>query len=168
MVLYTSIILIVAMFGYYASICKLKTQFSSFNQTRSCNILTTIPYFHFNYSVFPSCLPIRARTIRAARRRITPNHLSERPLLCAFFIFIFFIFVFTKIYFQYYNLQFCTPTALLGGGRGPAAPQEGGRDLFVNKKIICADALGASLPPPCRAAGPLPPLHWAAGGRQAP
>ena len=83
----------------------------------------------------------------------------------ALFLFFYFLFsFFTKIYFQYYNLQFCTPTALLGGGRGPAAPQEGGRVLFVNKKkFICADALGGSLPPPCRAAGPLPPLHWAAG-----
>ena len=41
---------------------------------------------------------------------------------------------FAEIYFQFYNLQFCTPTVLQGGGRGPAARQEGGRDLFVNKK----------------------------------
>ena len=36
----------------------------------------------------------------------------------ALFLFLYFLFsFFTKIYFQYYNLQFCTPTALLGGGR---------------------------------------------------
>ena len=72
---------------------------------------------------------------------------------------------FTEIYFQYHNLQFCTPTARQGGGRGPAAQQRGGRDLYVNlKKIICAETPGGSLPPPWRAAGPLPPTHWAAGG----
>ena len=63
---------------------------------------------------------------------------------------------FTEIYFQYHILQFCTPTARQGGGRGPAAQQRGGRDLYVNlKKIICAGALGGSLPPPWRAAGSL-------------
>jgi len=41
---------------------------------------------------------------------------------------------FTEIYFQYHNLQFCTPTARQGGGRGPAAQQRGGRDLYVNLK----------------------------------
>ena len=43
---------------------------------------------------------------------------------------------FTEIYFQYHNLQFCTPTARQGGGRGPAAQQRGGRDLYVNLKKI--------------------------------
>ena len=33
-------------------------------------------------------------------------------------------------------LQFCTPTARQGGGRGPAAQQRGGRDLYVNFKKI--------------------------------
>ena len=82
-------------------------------------------------------------------------------------------------------LQFCTPTARQGGGRGPAAQQRGGRDLYVNfKKIYLRGSLWRepaaplaggrlppkdpaqiiffkftykSLPPRCWAAGPLPP-----------
>ena len=63
---------------------------------------------------------------------------------------------FTAIYFWFQVLQFCTPTARQGGGREPTARQGGGRDLFVNKnKKFCAEVLGGSLPPPCRAAGSL-------------
>ena len=40
---------------------------------------------------------------------------------------------FTEIYFRFHNLQFCTPTARLRGGRPPAALLPGGRDLNVNK-----------------------------------
>jgi len=49
-----------------------------------------------------------------------------------FYFYIFQKHFFTEIYFQYHNLQLCTPTARQGGGRGPAAHQRGGRDLYVN------------------------------------
>ena len=39
---------------------------------------------------------------------------------------------FTEIYFRFHILQFCTPTARQGGGRGPAVQQRGGRDLYIN------------------------------------
>ena len=42
----------------------------------------------------------------------------------------------TEIYFGFQNLQFYTPTARQGGGRGPTAPLLGGRDLFANKNKI--------------------------------
>ena len=87
----------------------------------------------------------------------------------ASFLFLYFSKVFfTEIYFQFHNLQFCTPTARQGGGRGPAARQEGGRDLYINKKNYLRGG------PWRESAAPLPPLHWAAGacrpagGRQAP
>ena len=41
---------------------------------------------------------------------------------------------FTEIYFWIKVLQFYTPTARQGGGRGPTARQVGGRNLYVNKK----------------------------------
>jgi len=53
-----------------------------------------------------------------------------------FFIFTFFLKKFTEIYFGFQNLQFYTPTARQGGGRGPTAPLLGGRDLFANKNKI--------------------------------
>ena len=40
---------------------------------------------------------------------------------------------FTEIYFCIQVLQFYTPAARQGGGRGPTARQVGGRDLYVNK-----------------------------------
>ena len=53
-----------------------------------------------------------------------------------FFIFTFFKKKFTEIYFDFQNLQFYTPTAQQGGGRGPTDPLLGGRDLFANKNKI--------------------------------
>ena len=43
---------------------------------------------------------------------------------------------FTEIYFWIQVLQFYTPAARQGGGRGPTARQVGDRDLYVNKKIL--------------------------------
>ena len=72
-----------------------------------------------------------------------PRHFSGAPATSAAeapFLFLYFSKIFfTEIYFQYHNLQFCTPTARQGGGRGPAAQQRGGRDLYVNlkKNYLC-------------------------------
>ena len=66
---------------------------------------------------------------------IGSNHLG--PLVSrVFFIFTFFKKKFTEIYFGFQNLQFYTPTARQGGGRGPTAPLLGGSDLFANKNKI--------------------------------
>jgi hypothetical protein len=66
----------------------------------------------------------------------------------ASFLFLYFSKIFfIEIYFQFHNLQFYTPTARQGAAGG-LQPGRGGRDLYVNKKkIICAEALGGSLPP---------------------
>ena len=50
-----------------------------------------------------------------------------------FFIFVFFKKKITEIYFWFQVLQFYTPIARQGGGRGPTARPRGGRDLYVNK-----------------------------------
>jgi len=59
---------------------------------------------------------------------------AHRCIPGVFFIFAFFKKKFTGIYFWFQVLQFYTPTARQGGGRGPAAHLRGGR-------------------PPCRAVG---------------
>ena len=143
-----------------------------------------------SFTLLSSCLlsptwPAPSRD-SSSRSPDQAEHPSGRPscwAACgASFLFLYFSKTFfTEIYFQFHNLQFYTPTARQGGGRGPAAQQWGGRDLYINlKKIICAEALGGSLPPPWRAAGSrqrlprkyfflkftyksLPPRCWAAG-----
>ena len=57
---------------------------------------------------------------------------DRRVFLFLYFLKSFFI----EIYFLFYNLQFCTPTARLRGGRPPAALLPGGRDENVNKIYI--------------------------------
>ena len=57
------------------------------------------------------------------------SHISHS----VFFIFVFFKKKITEIYFCIQVLQFYTPAARQGGGRGPTARQVGGRDLYVNK-----------------------------------
>jgi len=66
------------------------------------------------------------------------------------FLFLYFLKTFfTEIYFQFHNLQFYISTVRQGGGRGVAL-QEGGRDLYVNKKNYLRGG-------PCREpAAPLP------------
>ena len=54
--------------------------------------------------------------------------------IASFLILYFSKIFFIEIYFQFHNLQFYTPPARQGGGRGPAAQQRGGRDLYVNLK----------------------------------
>ena len=76
-------------------------------------------------------------------------------LVRLFYFYIFRKHFFTEIYFQYHNLQFCTPTARQGL-------------ICKFKKIYLRGSSWREPAAPCRAAGPLPPLHWAAGGRQAP
>ena len=68
----------------------------------------------------------------------------------AFFLFLYFLkSFFTEIYFRFHNLQFCTPTARLRGGRVPAANWRGGRDLnkikFIFNRILAPG--GACRPP---------------------
>ena len=100
------------------------------------------------------------------------DSLIERLFLFLYFSKTFF----TEIYFQYHNLQFCTPTARQGGGRGPAAQQRGGRDLYVNlkKKLFAREPLaGACRPPggrqpPCRQPTGRQGACRPPGGRQAP
>ena len=59
---------------------------------------------------------------------------NYRGLAPAAFLFLYFLkSFFTEIYFRFHNLQCCTPTARLRGGRVPAANWRGGRDLNVNK-----------------------------------
>ena len=82
---------------------------------------------------------------------------------------------FTEIYFRFHNLQFCTPTAWLRGGRPPTALLPGGRDLNVNK--ICFNHIlaleGGRRPATGRQ---VPAARWQGGrpgsrpavGRQAP
>jgi len=101
---------------------------------------------------------------RTVTRAGTVTHWAGKPWrqarpgwLHAPFLFLYFSKTFfTEIYFQYHNLQFCTPTARQGGGRGPAAQQRGGRDLYVNlkKKLFAREPLAGACRPP--------------GGRQAP
>ena len=72
----------------------------------------------------------------------------------------------TEIYFWFQILQFYTPTARQGGGRGPTARQGDGKDLYVNKNIFfCVEVLGGCLPPHRLAAGGLPPGRGAASSR---
>ena len=74
---------------------------------------------------------------------------------------------FIEIYFQYHILQFCTPTARQGGGRGPAAQQRGGRDLFVNlKKKYLRGSPWRELAAPL--AGGRPPAAECQGGGSLP
>ena len=82
---------------------------------------------------------------------------------------VFFIFTFLKkiieIYFGFQNLQFYTPTARQGGGRGPTARQGGDRDLYVNKnKFILRRGPWRESAAPLSGGRPLPPHQLAAGG----
>jgi len=63
-----------------------------------------------------------------------PRDIDPMEINRASFLFLYFFKLFdTEIYFRFHNLQFCTPTARLRGGRLPAANWRGGRDLNVNK-----------------------------------
>ena len=84
----------------------------------------------------------------------------SQPGFRSFFYFFIFYFRFLQKYIFNITIYSFVPLRPQGGGRGPAARQEGGRDLFVNKKIICADALGGSLPPGRGAAGSPAILLW--------
>ena len=88
------------------------------------------------------------------------GHSPLAPFLFLYFSKTFFI----EIYFQYHILQFCTPTARQGGGRGPAAQQRGGRDLYVNlKKNYLRGSPWRELAAPL--AGGRPPAANPLGGR---
>ena len=95
----------------------------------------------------------------AMRTRLTIRLTLDRGF---FYFYIFLKIFFTEIYFRFHNLQFYTPTARQGAAGG-------GRDLYVNKKnLFTQRPLAGACRPPIGRQGGLPPLHWAAGGRQAP
>jgi len=86
---------------------------------------------------------------------------TRRPstFFCACVLGVFFIFIFFKKTF-YRNIFLVLDFTVLY----PYRPTEGGRELYVNKNnFFCVEILGGRLPPSCRAAGPLPPHHLAAG-----
>ena len=63
---------------------------------------------------------------------------SPASTLGVFFIFTFFKKKITEIYFGFQNLQFYTPTARQGGGRGTTAPCWAvGTSLQIKIKFIC-------------------------------
>jgi hypothetical protein len=81
--------------------------------------------------------PSNGRSPRLPPLGLEPERsLAPQDELLGVFIYIYFSkSFFTEIYFQFHNLQFCTPTVRLRGGRPPTALLPGGRDLNVNK--IC-------------------------------
>jgi len=94
----------------------------------------------------------------------------------AFFIFIFFENIFYRNIFSISQFTVLYPYRPAGGGRGPAAQQRGGRDLYVNfKKIYLrgslwrepAAPLAGGRPPAANPLGGRPPAARQ-GGRQAP
>ena len=104
--------------------------------------------------------------------RLQPPHRSN---LTRFFYFIFFKNIFYKNIFSISQFTVLYPYRPPGGGRGPAARQEGDRDLFVNKKNLFArmPLAGACRPPagrqaPCRHSTGRQGACRPAGGRQAP
>ena len=70
-----------------------------------------------------------------------------------FFIFSFFKKKFTEIYFWFQVLQFYTPTAR----------QEGGRDLYVNKKKFAQRSMEGACRPPAGRQAPYRPTSWRQG-----
>ena len=91
-----------------------------------------------------------------------------------FFIFIFFENIFYRNIFSILQFTVLYPYRPPGGGRGPADLQEGGRDLYVNKKIYLRGGPWREPAAPCRAAGTCRLVEGRqaaarpAGGRQAP
>ena len=90
-----------------------------------------------------------------------------------FFLFLYFSkSFFPEIYFRFHNLQFCTPTARLRGGRPPTALLPGGRDLNVNKicfnRILAPRGEAAARQPGGRYPPPGGGAVGQAAGRQAP
>ena len=65
-------------------------------------------------------------------------------LVRLFYFYIFRKHFFTKIYFQYHNLQFCTPTARHRGGRTPPKTSAQIKFIFIYIEVPTA---------PCRAVG---------------
>ena len=80
------------------------------------------------------CLPELVCTVNTlflscARAKASTGNKNQASFLFLYFLKSFF----TEIYFRFHNLQFCTPTARLRGGRPPATLLPGGRDLNINK-----------------------------------
>ena len=111
-----------------------------------------------------------ARDGGAAELERTPRYAAVQG---GFFIFMFFKNIFfTEIYFRFHILQFYTPTARQGGGRG-----RGGMDLYINKNkfILCrgpwrepAAPLPGGRPPAANWWGGRGPAARQGGGRLPP
>ena len=109
---------------------------------------------------------------RLARRRTGAARacIIASLYICVFFIFIFFIFVFYKNIFSILQFTVLYPYRPPGGAAGAAAPQEGGRDLFVNKKNLFARTplAGACRHPAATPLGGRGPAARQGGGRLPP
>ena len=100
--------------------------------------------------------------LAGARGLLGPASVTQ---VSVFFIFIFFENIFYRNIFSISQFTVLYPCRPSGGRQGACRPAGGRQGLICNlKKIICAEALGGSLPPPCQAAGPLLPHQLAAGG----
>ena len=86
---------------------------------------------------------LNAIICRAQLEQDTPT----KPNFAFFFIFIFLENIFYRNIFSISQFTVLYPCRPAGGRQGL---------ICKLKKIICAEALGGSLPPPCRAAGPWP------------
>ena len=60
---------------------------------------------------------------------------------------LFYFYIFQKHFLQKYIFDFTIYSFI------PLPPGRGTTEIYMYIKIICAEALGGSLPPPCRAAG---------------
>ena len=149
-------------------------------------ILPTHPHWRILYLPRPSALalllplPTRRRRAQNRNRKSAPSTCwaarAHHPVLLvakpplpspnsrAFFIFIFFENIFYRNIFSISHFTVLYPYRPAGGRQGACRPAAGRQGLICKlKKIICAEALGGSLPPPWRAAGPLPPTHCIKG-----
>jgi len=112
--------------------------------------------------------PIGARPASTPGTRGTAGHPAQPGEPMGRFLFLYFLkLFFTEIYFWFYNLQLCTPTA----GRPAPCRLPGGRDQNINKIYIfvsggaCRPSLpGGRYPPPTGEAVGQPAARQGAAG----
>src|SRR6185503_18295321 len=82
----------------------------------------------------------------------------------AFFIFIFFENIFYRNIFSISQFTVLYPYRPAGGRQGACRPSAGRQGLIckLKKNYLCGSPWREPAAP-CRAAGPLPPIHWAVG-----